>query len=166
MNRWVFLGLAALVSLTLVACADGGDNSEQTADPAAGHSESGDADSHGDEGEGVLHVSLSEWSITGADEGEEALAAGAGDVVFEIHNDGVAPHDLVIIKTNLEPDALPVADAVVNPEAAGEVIGSIDPLPGDIEVEEPYDLAPGRYVLICSIPGHYQQGMFAELTVE
>ena len=26
-------------------------------------------------------------------------------------------------------------------------------------------LAPGRYELICNLPGHYAAGMFTELTV-
>ena len=27
------------------------------------------------------------------------------------------------------------------------------------------DLKPGRYVAICNLPGHYQQGMYASFTV-
>ncbi len=48
--------------------------------------------------------------------------------------------------------------------AAGEIMGGVDPLPGDIGVEEPYHLETGHYVFLCSIPGHYQQGMIAEMT--
>ncbi len=165
MNGWVFLGLAALVSLTLAACGGGGDNSEQTADPAAGHSDGEDADSHGDQGAEALHVILKEWSIAGED-GETTFTAVAGDTLFEVHNEGAAPHDLKVIKTDLSADDLPFVDRRVDVEAAGETIGGVDPLPGEIQVETRLKLEPGRYVLICSIPGHYQQGMFAELTVE
>lgn len=164
MNGWVFLGLAALVSLTLAACGGGGDNSEQTADPAAGHSASENA--HEEErGAEALHVILTEWSITGED-GETTFTADAGDTIFEVHNEGAAPHDLKVIKTDLAADDLTFVDSRVDVEAAGETIGGVDPLPGEIQVETSLNLEPGRYVLICSIPGHYQQGMFAGLTVE
>lgn len=162
MKRLIFLALTVAGAMVFIACGGGGSNPDPNPGTTNDHSENAHEDEQGAE---ALHVILSEWSITGED-GETTFTADAGDTIFEIHNEGAAPHDLKIIKTNLEPDALPAADGVVNPEAAGEVIGSIDPLPGNIEVKEPYDLAPGRYVLICSIPGHYQQGMFAELTVE
>jgi uncharacterized cupredoxin-like copper-binding protein len=141
------------------------DDAEEHADDADNHD---DADEHTDadehEGGDTVHVSLSEWGISPAH--GEAFEAQAGEMVFEIHNDGAAPHDLKVIKTDLAPDALPIADGVVDQEAAGEIIGGVDPIPsGDIYVE-PYDLDAGSYVIICTIPGHYQQGMQAELTVQ
>ena len=27
------------------------------------------------------------------------------------------------------------------------------------------DLAPGKYLFVCNIPGHFKQGMFTEVTV-
>jgi uncharacterized cupredoxin-like copper-binding protein len=53
----------------------------------------------------------------------------------------------------------------VDQEAAGEVIGGVDPIAGGEIYVEPYSLDAGNYVIICTIPGHYQQGMSAELTV-
>ncbi len=149
------------------ATGGGGDNVEEHVDDAADDHDDG-ADDHDaaddDEGGGTVHVTLNEWSITPAH--GEAFEASAGELVFEIHNDGLAPHDFKIIKTDLAPDALPITDGVVDMAAAGEVIGGVDPLPGDIEVEEPYHLETGHYVFLCSIPGHYQQGMTAEIIVQ
>jgi uncharacterized cupredoxin-like copper-binding protein len=169
----------ALLALALVAfisaCggssggsdATSGDNGEVAEhvddDEHADDEHADDADAH-EEGGDTVHVSLNEWSITSAD--GATFEASAGDVVFEIHNEGAAPHDFVIIKTDLAPDALPIADGLVDQEAAGEVIGGVDPLPGDIEVQEPFNLDAGSHVIICSIPGHYQQGMNAQLTVQ
>ncbi len=146
----------ALLALALVAfisaCGSSSGGDEHTDDPT----------DNGDGGDPV-HVSLNEWSITPAH--GVGFEAEAGEMVFEIHNDGAAPHDLKVIKTDLAPDALPITDGVVDQEAAGEVIGGVDPIPsGDIYVE-PYNLDAGNYVIICTIPGHYQQGMSAELTV-
>jgi uncharacterized cupredoxin-like copper-binding protein len=180
------VSLVALLTLALVvlisACgsssggsdATSGDNGEvaehvdddehaddEHADDADEHAD--DADTH-EEGGDTVHVSLNEWSITPAH--GDAFEASAGDVVFEIHNEGAAPHDFKIVRTDLEAGALPIVDGFVDQEAAGEVIGGSDPLPGDIMVEESYDLEPGEYVLICTIAGHYQQGMYAELTVQ
>jgi hypothetical protein len=155
------------------ATGGGGDNVEEHVDDAADDHDDGAADhdaadDHGDadddEGGGTVHVSLNEWSITPAH--GEFFEATAGELVFEIHNDGLAPHDFKVIKTDLAPDALPITDGVVDMAAAGEVIGGVDPLPGDIGVEEPYHLETGHYVFLCSIPGHYQQGMTAEMTVQ
>ena len=165
------VALLALAVVAFIACGGSSSGSDDTAtggggDDVAEHvdDEVGDdeADEHVDEG-GTVHVALNEWSITPAH--GEAFEAGAGDVVFEIHNEGAVPHDFKIIKTDLAPDALPIGDGVVDMEAAGEVIGGADPLPGDIMVEEAYELEPGSYVIICTIPGHYQQGMTAELIV-
>ena len=37
--------------------------------------------------------------------------------------------------------------------------------PGSIQ-DLTVDLTPGTYVLLCNLPGHYQQGMYASLTVQ
>lgn len=180
----VKVSVVALLALALVALisacggSSGGSEDAVTGDDqseVAEHVDDGDAAEHADdehaddadtheEGGDTVHVALNEWSIMPAH--GEAFEASAGDVVFEIHNEGVVPHDFKIIKTDLARDALPIADGVVDQEAAGEVIGGADPLPGDIMVEESYDLEPGKYVIICTIPGHYQQGMTAELTIQ
>ena len=45
--------------------------------------------------------------------------------------------------------------------------------PGEIEDVGPgqtksgtLKLTPGRYVMICNLPGHYKQGMYGTLTVK
>ncbi len=158
----------ALLALALVALISACGGSSGAGDDAATNGGSGDVEEHVDDGDGdeggeSVHVTLAEWSITPAH--GEAFETDAGEMVFEIHNDGAAPHDLMVIKTDLAPDALPIVDGVVDQEAAGEVIGGVDPIAGgEIYVEE-YSLDAGSYVMICTIPGHYQQGMNAELTV-
>lgn len=164
----VKVSVVALLALALVALISACGGSSSGSDGAATNGGSGDVEEHTDDGDGdeggeSVHVTLDEWSITPAH--GEAFEAAAGEMVFEIHNDGAAPHDLKVIKTDLAPDALPIVDGVVDQEAAGEVIGGVDPIAGGEIYVEPYSLDAGNYVIICTIPGHYQQGMSAELTV-
>jgi uncharacterized cupredoxin-like copper-binding protein len=175
------LALVGLLALALVAfiaaCSSSSGDGEDAAsggngdvaehvDDADEH-EDADADDHGETEEqedgGAVHVSLTEWGIAPAH--GETFEADAGELVFEIHNEGAAPHDLKVIRTDLSPDALPVTDGLVDQEAAGEVIGGVEPIPGGEIYVEPYHLEAGDYVIICTIAGHYQQGMSAGLTV-
>ncbi len=154
-KRW-FVSLAILLAAGLVLAACGGDD------------EAAEGEEHAEEAEhaeGAVHAELSEWSIL-TEEGGTDFAATAGDVTFEVHNEGDAPHELVVLRTDLPADALPVEGGLVDEAAEGiEEIGEVEEFPGgEIEIGT-FHLEAGRYVLICNIAGHYQQGMFAELTV-
>ena len=147
MRRWLFLAVALTVAaLGFAACED------EEAEPAAPGPQSG-----------AVGVVLSEFSIT-----PDVSTVKAGSVTFEAKNEGSESHELVVVKTDVAADALPVSAGKADEEAAGEVIGEIEPedLPGGGEAEATFDLEPGRYLLICNIAGHYEQGMYAELTVE
>ncbi len=123
----------------------------------------------GDDEAGFVSVVLDEWSI-GEETGATAFTANAGEITFEVHNEGRESHELVIIRTDLAADALPFADVsntLVDEEAAGEKIGEIEEFRGGGATEvASFTLTPGRYALICNLFLHYKQGMFAELTVE
>jgi uncharacterized cupredoxin-like copper-binding protein len=112
-----------------------------------------------------LSVELSEWKITGANGGALGAAA-AGAVEVQAKNTGQAPHQLVVIKTDLAADALPEIETQVDEVAAGEVIGKIDNISGGQTKSGTFTLEPGGYVLICNIPTHYQLGMHTSLTVQ
>lgn len=123
-------------------------------------------------------------ALTGAGRGLSALAAGsatavtvqlkefkvipsvrsvrAGKVVFTARNTGKVPHNLVVLRTNLAPGKLPVAGSVakeVGRRGKTPVFG-----PGKTR-RLALDLKPGKYVLICNVPGHYKAGMFVGFTV-
>ena len=74
----------------------------------------------------------------------------AGTYEFELTNTDTMTHDLVIEG----PDGQDV------PGAATEVLGEGET--GSFTVE----LEPGEYVVYCSVPGHREDGMENELTVE
>ncbi len=121
----------------------------------------------GDDEAGVSVV-LDEIRIVDEETGATAFTANAGEITFEVHNEGRGSHNLVIIRTDLAADALPFADPYyVDEEAAGEKIGEIEEFRGAGAMEVgSFTLTPGRYVLICNLSRHYGAGMFAELTVE
>jgi uncharacterized cupredoxin-like copper-binding protein len=149
------LALLAAVLFIAAACGDGDDGGAQATATSADHGAAGEP----------VQVSLTEWAVTG-EEGAALPALQAGEVTFEVHNDGTMPHDFVVIATDLDAAGLPVEASVVDEEAAGAVIGRsglIDA--GDIEVVT-LELEAGRYVLICNIAGHYEEGMYAALTVQ
>ncbi|MBI4260161.1 MAG: hypothetical protein HY658_06305 [Actinobacteria bacterium] len=154
--------MAALVVVALALAACGGDG-----DTAA------DGEGDGDEGGATpIHVSLSEWMVApGEMDGMEGMGdmggftAQAGEVTFEVHNDGTVPHELVVVKSDLAPGALPVAGGAVD-EAQVEVIGEVEEFEAGTIETGTFQLDAGSYVLFCNIAGHYEQGMSARLTVE
>lgn len=148
------LALGVLAALALSACGGGG----------------------GAGGGGTVEVTLQEWAVIPAQSSGEA-----GSVTFNVTNDGPDhPHELVVIRTDLAPDALPtMPEGMVDEEGEGiEVIGEIEEFsPGETR-SATFDLDPGSYVLVCNVAGeeggehggggeiHYKMGMFAAFTVE
>jgi uncharacterized cupredoxin-like copper-binding protein len=170
-KHWL-LGIAALVlSVGIgVACDDDDDGDEDdgavtpaaSATPAAVTTPAGDGT--------VIDVQLSEFSIL-----SETTSVPAGEVTFRATNNGPNdPHELVIIKSDLAPNALPTAEDGSVPEDEVDVIDEIEEFPVGETQELAVELEAGAYVLICNIveeedgeiESHYQLGMRRALTVE
>jgi uncharacterized cupredoxin-like copper-binding protein len=97
-----------------------------------------------------------------------AAAVPAGRVGFEITNDGTIGHELVVFRTDLRADQLPLgADGNVNEESP--LLHNVLDTGGDIAPGHSRTmivrLAPGHYVVLCNLPGHYHLGMHVDLTV-
>jgi uncharacterized cupredoxin-like copper-binding protein len=110
---------------------------------------------------GTGAIGLAEWKVVVA----SSIKSGKTD--FSIVNDGTAPHELLMFKSDLAPAAYPTdAAGDVQEEGAGVTLVSdgenIDP--GGSQARS-VDLAPGTYLFLCNIPGHFKQGMFAVVTV-
>ena len=121
----------------------------------------------GDEqAEDAVHTILDEWSITAEHDAETASVVSAGQVTFEVHNDGRTPHELALIKTDLPVASLPMNDSAVDEEAAGTLLGRTVEMDSDELELLTLDLQPGAYALICNITGHYERGMYALFIVE
>lgn len=119
----------------------------------------------------TVNVTLKEWSVT-----LDAASVAAGLVRFQVKNGGPNDmHEFVVVKTDLAPEQLPVdANGAVDENGAGiAVIGEIEDIPVGTDTHvKAFDLAPGKYVLICNIydagekEAHYHQGMRVAFTVQ
>ena len=105
----------------------------------------------------TFSVVVDEYQIRPA---TNTLAAGAYS--FLVSNDDDAPHDVVLIETELPLDGLPTAGIRVDeqddrlsvrartsrigPSGAGSLVAT---------------LRPGRYLLVCTVPHHYVRDLMA-----
>jgi uncharacterized cupredoxin-like copper-binding protein len=99
---------------------------------------------------------------------QEATAVRAGTVNFLIRNEGPTTHEVIVVRSDLAPDKLPLQDDGLTVDEEGRGIEFLEEVEGlDIDDRETLtlDLTPGRYVLYCNLEGHYLGGMYEALTV-
>jgi uncharacterized cupredoxin-like copper-binding protein len=108
----------------------------------------------------TLSLALSDFKIV-----SDHASVPAGRVVFGIRNQAAMLHEVVVVKTDLEPDKLPLDGAAAKAKEDGKV-GELLNIPAGASRKLVLDLTPGKYVLICNIAGHYQLGMRAALEVK
>ena len=90
-------------------------------------------------------------------------SVAAGPITFVARNTGKLVHELVIAKTTLAANKLPIK---ANKAVVAGQVGKIAAVgPGKTSAALTIKLAPGRYVLLCNVAGHYQAGQFATLVV-
>ncbi len=84
-------------------------------------------------------------------------------------NDGNLAHELVLFKTDLPANRLPTdangdvdeeSSLLVNAADSGDALAA-----GDAKSFSTASLAPGHYVAVCNLPGHYRLGMKLNVTV-
>jgi len=134
----------AAAAVLFLACGGGSDKQSNSTPP----------------GSAKVNVTLKEWSLT-----PDTTSVPAGSVTFTATNDGSFEHEMIVIKTGLAPDALPIAGGAVDEEAAGNVIDEIPEFAPGATQTLTVDLGPGAYVLFCNVGGHYQQGVRSAFTV-
>ena len=140
---WLATALAAC-AVVLAACGGGSDKQSISTPPASAK----------------VNVTLKEWSLT-----PDTTSVPAGSVTFTATNDGSFEHEMIVIKTGLAPDALPISSGAVDEAAAGNVIDEIPEFAPGATQTLTVDLGPGAYVLFCNVGGHYQQGVRSAFTV-
>jgi uncharacterized cupredoxin-like copper-binding protein len=89
----------------------------------------------------------------------------AGSIKIGVRNLGTMEHSFQVIKTDLAPDKLPIDAASAKAKEDGKV-GEIASIPAGKSAAVTIDLAPGKYVFMCNIAGHYQLGMHTGFTVD
>lgn len=109
---------------------------------------------------GTINATLTDSKIT-----LDRTNIPAGNVTFVVKNTGSITHELVVVKTDLAADKIPV-DAEdptkVSEDGSQGESGDLDK--GDSKTFT-LELAPGKYVLLCNQAGHYAMGMHIPFTV-
>lgn len=159
-----FFAVAAVIGLAVAAC-----SSPQSTPSSVTSTTSQTATSETTEvaeAETSVTVTVEEWAVRSATD-----SIPAGNVTFGVSNAGRYGHEFLVVKTDLDPAALPIrSNGVLRESDAG--IEVVDQIPG-IEVgatrELIVSLASGKYVLLCNIyddaGSHLSQGMLTTLTV-
>ncbi len=110
-----------------------------------------------------MQITLQEWAVVPA-----STSVAAGEVTFQVTNAGPEDvHEFVVLKTDLDPGALPVdANGAVTESGTGmEVVDEIEDIPVGETRSLTVTLAPGKHVLLCNIydetekEAHYVMGM-------
>ena len=137
----------------------------------------GGADDNGDGGQAAAPAPTATQTTTQPPAADRALTirmtefafdpkdavAKAGEVTITAPNDGKVVHELVLLKTDEDPATLPKkGDEVDESTSVGEIA---DVEPGSTK-KATFKLTPGKYAMVCALPGHYEGGMYGSLTVE
>jgi hypothetical protein len=158
------------LSFGAVACSD----DDKDGDSPTATAEMVDETPMADETPGAgaaIDVRLLEFTVAA-----DPTSASAGEVTFNAANIGQDPHELVVIRTDLAPEALPTSeDGSVDEAGEGiEVIGEIEEFAAGGEESATFTLEAGSYVLICNVveeeddgtvESHYAEGMHTAFIV-
>lgn len=103
-----------------------------------------------------LDLELTDNAITA-----DRSSVPAGHLVFAIHNAGTVVHELVVVRAGAA-DGLAYETATQR-AIATDVVAEREAIVAGATKRLSVDLEPGRYVLICNLPGHYASGMHVSL---
>jgi uncharacterized cupredoxin-like copper-binding protein len=155
MNLTWLAAAIAIGSLLLAACGSGSGKTSGTTPTGAGATVKPTAAG------ATVKVTLKEWTLT-----PDQASVPAGDITFAATNAGTVQHEFVVFKTDLPADALKLSGNAVDEAASGQT--KVDEIaefaPGTTKTLT-LNLQPGKYVLICNVAGHYQQGVSSAFTV-
>ncbi|NJD28266.1 MAG: hypothetical protein FIA92_08200 [Chloroflexi bacterium] len=159
-DRASMMVAAVILAIAAGACGTG----DGTSPPGAGTAPPADG------GGATVAVTLQEWAVV-----PDTISTASGDVTFTVTNAGPEDeHELVIVRTDLDPGALPTDEtgAVVETGEGIEVVDEVEEIPVGGSEELTATLEPGAYVLLCNIysaeenEAHYQLGMRTAFSVE
>jgi hypothetical protein len=165
-SRTALLTVATLLiaAFGVIGCEDDDNGDDETPTAAAVQTPGAGG------GDNTVAVELREWSVIPAQE-----SAPAGSITFAVTNIGPTdPHEFVVIRSDLAPDALPTDDQGAVPEDEVDLVDELEEIEVDESGELTVDLEAGSYVLICNlveeedgeVEAHYSLGMRSAFTVE
>jgi hypothetical protein len=173
-------GLVVALVLGAMACGEDGDaagSTSSTGGGSSGGSEGGtdttldpNCDGRGwsdAEPTSSVAVAMDEFTLTAS-----PAEVAAGTVEISAVNQGNLFHELVVVRWDGAPGALPLNDAggADQMQFRDDEVGRIFDFVANTSCTAGFDLEPGTYALICNLVDdgfspHYSQGMYAELSV-
>ncbi|MDH5257201.1 MAG: cupredoxin domain-containing protein [Gammaproteobacteria bacterium] len=117
-----------------------------------------------------VNIMLQEWRMM-----SDKTHIPAGKVKFSVQNRGQETHELVLLKTNMAYDAIPLQSAGgIDEKNAGVLVDELEDITSKSGKSMTVTLAPGKYVLLCNMvemeagkrEEHYAMGMRVPLIVE
>jgi len=89
----------------------------------------------------------------------EQTTVNGGAVTFTVKNAGTVTHELLVVKTDIAQDKIQVSSDDPNKMSEEGSQGETGDLAAGESKTITFNLAPGKYVLMCNQPGHYMVGM-------
>lgn len=106
----------------------------------------------------ALTIRMTEYAF----DPKDALAK-AGKVTITAPNNGQTVHELVLLKTDDDPANLPKKGTKVDESTS---VGELADVAPGTSKKGTFKLGPGKYAMVCALPGHYEGGMYGSLTVK
>jgi len=145
-------GPLLLVVFVVGACSTGGGSSPSAESPPTPTAANEVASASPPEG--LISAVLTEFDLV-----ISSASAPAGEITFEVKNAGELPHELLVIRTDLDAAELPFEDFKVVEEGL-DLVAKVEDLAAGESVSLTAHLEAGHYVLICNLSGHYESGQF------
>jgi uncharacterized cupredoxin-like copper-binding protein len=159
-KKSILLVVAAALAVGTIAC-----NKEQASEPES-------SPSAAPQSAPVKKSALTKVTVT---ETEMAIKLSqttvpAGPVEFVVSNKGKVPHEFVLLRTDLPLDKLPTKTGGKLDEKNKQLKAIAEVGEDDLKkgATKPLKvvLSKGRYVVICNVGNHFEEGMKAALTVQ
>ena len=114
----------------------------------------------------VVHAKL--WNHDGQmGISTDAYSVKAGKIDFEVVNESSSMvHEMLVVKMDGSDDALPYSDKdarIIEDETYD--FGEVSELEPGQSGRLVVNLKPGKYLLVCNMPGHYKSHMYTDLVV-
>ena len=110
-------------------------------------------------GEGDVQVSLRDDAVT-----LDPTSGEAGSLTFAATNEGTQTHEIEVFRGDVDPATLPIEGNVASTEGL-ELVDEIEDITPGSTADLTIDLDAGTYVVMCNLPGHFEQGMHAVFEV-
>jgi len=110
---------------------------------------------------GTVSAQLNEWRV-----GLDKTTLPAGRYTFNIDNTGTIEHELIAFKLTSPTQKIPLDKAGnANEDALDNATDGENIAPGGTQTRTVDLTAPGTYIFMCNIAGHYHEGMHVIVTV-